>query len=562
MWSWSPTKNMKQNIFRNTLLLSMLLGASGAYAQTIAEAIALTESERFEKAGTTLRQWLSTNPTDGEAWFYLGENYFENDREDSAAYCYDRGVEVNPRQPLNHVGQGKVLWAKGQQAQAVAKFSEALAIATDKANKFSKKVQAQTNREVAEGYATGNNKDLPKAMQHVDAAIALDATDPEAQILKGDILWEQNPADASQPIAFYKKASDLRTTSAKPVARRGLVYHRAKNFDAAIAEYDKAIGIEPGFAPAYRGRAESYFAKRDFPKAKADYDEYLKLNSGSQSAMVRYAQFLYLVQDYKRSLDLIAKLEQAGVDNNTLLRIKGYDQVELKDSVNALATLDAYFAKQPAEKVVPSDLQYYGRAVALLGNDSLAGEKVMAAAAMPNADPDLYMEAGTYFQKAKRFDRAVAAYQAKTNSSKVVVNDWYYLGGAAQKAGEYAVADMAWTKYIERMPNVYNGHMGRARAQVGLDPDKTTWQAKPHFEEALRKMKPEEITGKYAREAEEAMFFLAFEAFYHTKDMPVAKCWFQKVKDLNTGTERTKQSSDMLLSKELKDVTAGACELQ
>ena len=278
--------------------------------------------------------------------------------------------------------------------------------------------------------------------------------------------------------------------------------------------------------------------------------------------MVRYAQFLYLVQEYKQSLDLIGKLEQTGVDNNTLLRIKGYDQVELKDSLNAMATMDAYFAKQPQEKVVPSDLQYYGRAVALLGNDSLAGEKIMAAAAMPNADPDLYMEAGSYFQKAKRFDRAVAAYQAKTNSSKVAVNDWYYLGSAAQRAGEYEVADMAWTKYIEKQPTIYQGHLGRARAQVGMDPEKTTWQAKPFFEDALRNMKPEDIAGKAARDAEEAMFYLAFYHFYGSKDLPAAKCWFEKVKALNTGTERTKQSTDMLLSKELKDVPAATCELQ
>ena len=344
------------------------------------------------------------------------------------------------------------------------------------------------------------------------------------------------------------------------MSRRGLVYHRAKNYDAAIAEYDKAIAIEPGFAPAYRGRAESHFGKRDFQKAKADYDEYLKLNSGSQSAMVRYAQFLYLVQDYQQSLDLISKLQTTGVDNNTLMRIKGYNQVELKDSVNAMTTLDAYFAKQPQEKVIPSDLQYYGRAVALTGNDSLAGEKIMAAAAMPNADPELYMEAGSYFQKAKMFSRAVAAYQAKTNSAKVAVNDWYYLGGAAIKAGEFAVADMAWTKYIEKQPNIYQGYLGRARANVGLDPDKQTWQAKPFFEDALRRMKPEEVT-KSPRDAEEAMFYLGFYNFYSTKDLPAAKCWFEKVKTVNAGTNNTKVANDMLLSKELKDVTPAACEL-
>lgn len=552
---------MKQNNFRNALMITAFAGAFQVGAQSIPEAIALTESERFERASTILRGLLQTNASDGEAWFYLGENYFENDREDSAAYCYNKGVEVNPRQPLNYAGQGKVLWAKGQRDQAVARFTEAITISTDKANKFPKKLQAQTQREVAEGYASGNEKDWTKAMAAVDAAIALDATDPEAYILKGDIMWGQNPTDASGPIALFKKASDLRTTSAKPVSRRGLVYHRAKNYDAAIAEYDKAIAIEPGFAPAFRGRAESYFGKRDFQKAKADYDEYLKLNSGSQSAMVRYAQFLYLVQDYKPSLDLISKLQTAGVDNNTLMRIKGYNQVELKDSLNAMATLDAYFAKQPQEKVIPSDLQYYGRAVALTGNDSLAGEKIMAAAAMPNADPELYMEAGSYFQKAKMFGRAVAAYQAKTNSTKVAVNDWYYLGGAANKAGEYAVADMAWTKYIEKQPNIYQGYLGRARANVGLDPEKKTWQAKPFFEDALRKMKPEEMT-KSPKDTEEAMFYLGFYNFYSTKDLPAAKCWFEKVKAVNAGTPNTKVANDMLLSKELKDVAPATCELQ
>lgn len=551
---------MKQNILRNALMLTVFAGVLNAKAQSIPEAIALTESERFERSGSILRGLLQTNATDGEAWFYLGENYFENDREDSAAYCYNKGVEVNPRQPLNHVGQGKVLWAKGQRDAAIAKFTEAIAMVSDKANKFPKKVQAQTQREVAEAYTSGTNQDWTKAMAAVDASIALDATDPEAYILKGDIMWGQNPTDASQPIGLYKKASDLRTTSAKPMSRRGLVYHRAKNYDAAIAEYDKAIAIEPGFAPAYRGRAESHFGKRDFQKAKADYDEYLKLNSGSQSAMVRYAQFLYLVQDYQQSLDLISKLQTTGVDNNTLMRIKGYNQVELKDSVNAMTTLDAYFAKQPQEKVIPSDLQYYGRAVALTGNDSLAGEKIMAAAAMPNADPELYMEAGSYFQKAKMFSRAVAAYQAKTNSAKVAVNDWYYLGGAAIKAGEFAVADMAWTKYIEKQPNIYQGYLGRARANVGLDPDKQTWQAKPFFEDALRRMKPEEVT-KSPRDAEEAMFYLGFYNFYSTKDLPAAKCWFEKVKTVNAGTNNTKVANDMLLSKELKDVTPAACEL-
>ena len=179
---------------------------------------------------------------------------------------------------------------------------------------------------------------------------------------------------------------------------------------------------------------------------------------------------------------------------------------------------------------------------------------------MPNADPELYMEAGSFFQKAKMFNKAVVAYQGKTRSSKVAVNDWYYLGGAANKAKEFQVADDAWTQYIAKQPNVYQGYLGRARANVGLDPDKTTWQARPFFEDVIRKMKLEEMT-KSPSDVEEAYFYLAFYNYYSTKDLPAAKCWFEKVKAVNAGTANTKVANDMLLSKELKDVKPAACEL-
>ena len=93
--------------------------------------------------------------------------------------------------------------------------------------------------------------------------------DREAYIVKGDALFEQNPREASEPMANYKKAADLQRTSAKPVAKKAFMYYRAKNFDASITEYDNAIAIDPAYAPAYRGRAEAYYFKRDFTKATA-----------------------------------------------------------------------------------------------------------------------------------------------------------------------------------------------------------------------------------------------------------------------------------------------------
>ncbi|MBL0129431.1 MAG: tetratricopeptide repeat protein [Flavobacteriales bacterium] len=541
-------------------LVIVLLLSMGSQAQSLTEAIGMTNGERFAPAALVFRGLLAASPKDGETWFYYGENFYYNDQLDSAEMCYRRGIEFNPRNPLSYAGLGKILWSKGAKAEAQVQFQQAITAATDRESKFSKKLQAQTQREVAEGMAFGPEGEPIKAMAHIDQALLLDPNDPESYIMKGDIQLEANPSDATGPLVNYKRAIDMAPSSARPVAKKALMYHRAVNYEAAIAEYTKAIGLDPAFAPAYRGRAESFFMSRKYDLATADYNTYLALNKGDQSARVRYAQFLYLVKSYKESLALIQELEQEGVKNNSLARLKGYDLVELKDSTRAVQAMEAYFAVQPTDKLLSSDVQYYGRAIALLGNDSLAGEKLLAAARMKGADPDLFAEAGSMFQRARLYTKAMEAYKAKVASGKVAVNDWYYLGGIALRAQAYGTADTAWAEYITKQPNIYQGYLGRARANVGLDPEKKTWQAHTYYEEVTRRMKPEEVT-KSPSDAEEAYFYLGFYHFYSTKDLTMAKCWFEKVKATNAGTANTKIANDMLLSKDLKDVHTGACEL-
>ena len=144
--------------------------------QSIPEAIALTDKEQFERAAAMFKQILATAPNSGQAWFFFGENYYYNDRLDSAEICYDRGSSADPRYPLNHAGLGKIYWIRGEKTEAQVQFDEAIAKATDKALKNPVALQAQTYREVAEGYAAGT-ADPIKAQELVDKAIALDPKD-------------------------------------------------------------------------------------------------------------------------------------------------------------------------------------------------------------------------------------------------------------------------------------------------------------------------------------------------------------------------------------------------
>ena len=218
--------------------------------------------------------------------------------------------------------------------------------------------------------------------------------------------------------------------NAKPVARKAFMYYRAKNFPSSIEEYTNAITLDPGFAPAYRGRAEAYFMARDFDKANADMQKYLQLNSGSTSARVRNAQFLFLVKKYDQSLSEIQALENEGVKNMVLKRLKAFDLTEKGDFAAANTTMKEYFAEQPTDKVISLDYEYQGKIYQGLAKDleknppinidpngtaQVNGDVAHYAGSTPNADGSTTVSfklapydslAAEMYLKAARMDKA------------------------------------------------------------------------------------------------------------------------------------------------------------
>ena len=564
---------------KTLLTIGLSCVAFGGFAQ-LQQAIKLTDKEQFEHAAKAFEAIVKASPTNGEAWFYMGENYYANDRTDSAEAAYRKGIDVNSQFPLNYAGLGKVLRGQGKTAEAQQQFARATEVATLKTNKYSKQQIAATYREEAEGLLAGSDPDYAAALALVEQAIELYPKDPQAYILKGDALFGRNPRDGSAPLENYKKAMELEPQNAEPLARKAFMYYRANNFTASIEEYNNAIALDPGFAPAWRGRAEAWFKQRDFDKATADMRKYLELNSGSTSARVRNAQFLFLVGKYAESLKEIQALEQEGVQNIVLLRLKAFNLTEEGRFAEADSTLQDYFRKQQVGKVIGADYQYAAKIAQGLGKaqaqaiqagtlatapvpyDSLAGEQYMKAVSLDHSLDYLYLEAAKAFTDARVYTKAVDAMRMKVKGPRPEVNDWYYLGAMANRAKMFQTADSAWAQYISKQPNIYQGYLYRARAQAGMDTaDVKTWAAKPYYEEVIAKMKPEE-QGRAKADLEEAYNYMGLYYLYSSTEMDraKAKCWFMKVAELNAGTSITKQVNEVFLKmKELKDVVPAQC---
>ena len=88
----------------------LLLSASFSLkAQTLKDAIQYTENEQFVKAKSAFIKLIAAEPTNGDNFFYFGDLLLKMDDIDSANVVFQKGCDIEPTNPLVHVGKGRGL---------------------------------------------------------------------------------------------------------------------------------------------------------------------------------------------------------------------------------------------------------------------------------------------------------------------------------------------------------------------------------------------------------------------------------------------------------------------
>jgi len=537
--------------------LVITLFNQNANSQTLQEAISKTENERYETAASDFRNLIAKEPNKGENYFYYGENFFKNDDLDSALLMYKKGSELAAMNPLNHIGVGKVYLWQGKEADANTNIFKGKTLAEDKSNK---NLKALSYLKIAEAYTKAPVlKNLPEALKLITEATKIDGKNPEAYILWGDALLEQNPTDGGPAIKQYDKAFELDKKSVKAITRKGKLYERGRNYTEALKFYKDAEGIDATFAPAYREKAEIFIKATRYKEAIENYKRYLELNN-SPSARVRFAYALFLAKQYQ---DAVSEIEQIiGKDANSspyLFRVLGYSYYEITDKTDkdaykkGASAMATFFEKTKDKnfKYIPDDYKYNGLLLSKSGQDSLGVIEIERAIALDSiTNCELWGDVGKIWVKAKRYNKAIAAYNKKANCTKGLTGQDNYDLGRAYYYGpkDMVMADTCFAKLTIASPSYPVGFFWRGKASLQLDIKNEKWLAKPHFEKALELVKPEERGGSYKSNVIEACEYLGY---YHVKqkDNTKAKEYFQIV---NTLDPNNKKAKDFLASPEGK----------
>ncbi|MEY4109774.1 MAG: hypothetical protein RLZZ46_128 [Bacteroidota bacterium] len=515
-------------------LLILGLFIETTLAQDVSSAKKLTENEQFETAARQFRQILTAQPSNGEASYFFGENYFKSGDQDSAYFMYKIGVEKNPNLPLNHIGLARVELNRKNKTAADAHLATATKLMDPKSS--------SVRIEMAEALIKSEIKDLDRAMILLNEAAKLDPKNPEIYIQMGDVYAEKNDGNAA--IAQYNKAKDLDKNSVKAILRQGQLYGRSKNYTLALEKYQEAAKIDSSFAPAYREQGEIYYMAKKYEAAKQKYRRYLDLSGNLTSARIRYASFLFLNKNYEEAIAEFSQIEKLDTSKNYINRLMAYSYFEKGDLAkgdfaSGMKYINRFFSRAENEKtpILASDYEYRGKLFAKTGKDSLAVEDFKTSLAIDSTKVELYSDLASSSSKLKRHAEAINYYRIKVALKQATTNDWFAMGRAHYQIKDFANADSCFKKVTELQPNLATGYLWRAKASTQLDPESASWLAKPHYETFISKVTD---PAKSTKDLIEAYSYLGYH-YYKLKDKVKAKETWLKVAELEPGNEKAKK---------------------
>ncbi|WP_317124975.1 tetratricopeptide repeat protein [Flavobacterium sp. RSP49] len=484
---------MKMNKLK-TFSVALLASAFASQAQDIDQAKKAIDAEQFESAKSILKSIIKENPSNGAAFFTLGNVYLTQNVEDSAKIYFQKGLTASDEANLNYIGLGQIDLDNNDVAAAQAKF--VLATKDMRRKDFAEYVYQ------ARAYMNAEKPDYKNAIAILNRAAIKNADDAQLQLALGDAYYgdsKQNEAYVAYRSAFQADNSLLRAKMQLGVLLKG-----AKSYDEALKAYEEVIAINPNYGPVYRELAETYYkmarnkpsqAAVSYKKAIGYYDKYMSVTDYSINSRMRRADFLILIEDYVALEAEANKMIELDKVNPRIYRYLGYAAYENGNVDLALKSLESFIAS-PTNKVIAKDYLYLGLTKIKKGtsDDGLAIDSVAFDSGMKGLKKAIEMEPlavqdlsdiGKKLFSQKLYKESAAVFESGASSpeSTNYLDDNVYFGLAnyyaninkmeGEKVDTIALqkADAAFDKVLVASPTYLEAYLYKARTNRLLEKD-------------------------------------------------------------------------------------------
>jgi predicted Zn-dependent protease len=518
-----------KSIIGIALFCACWLCGTQVHSQDLQAAFKLTRAERFEDANAAFKALLQKNLSDGDVYYYFGDNYLQEyysdttnnsfrELSDSAKILFTQGVEKDPSNPLNYVGMGQIDLMTKNLPKAQQNFAKAMSLLPSKANKsivMAPEKQAIVYVKLANAYIKAGVYDTAVVFGALRSAEKLDSKYYDLYIVKGDAyIFMLN--DGSRAITNYNIAQSLNPKSPFAKLRIGQLWMRARNYKDALTYYQEVVKIDSTFAPAYRELGYLLSRANRNDEAQQNYKKFLRLSGGNTTARIQYVNTLIELKNYNEAINQLNEIMRTDTSNNDLNRALAYSYFETGQYDKGLLYSKKFFRRADLSKVRATDYAYLGRLLAKTKQDSLANEMLVKAFKIDSSRSELLSEAAMSLIKLKKYDKAIEVYNLKITLKKAVPNDYYNLGKVYYNTKAWGKVDTTLAYYSTLMPDHVQGYLWRARALVNIDSTSKLGLAKPAYEMMIEKARTDSV--KNAKELMEAYSYLAYYYLVQYKD--------------------------------------------
>jgi tetratricopeptide (TPR) repeat protein len=471
------------------ILFLLVILSTLSQGQDVKKGIWYLKQDQFISAKKTFLGIVTKDTSNAQAFYYLGQIYFMQNKVDSAEYCYQRGLRSNPKMALNYVGVGKILLGKGNRPEWVKYYDKGRKVASD---------LYEYNLEAADACLSVQNPYNDLVSLYLDAAKEEQSKKPGLYIGYGNFyLKTKSPGEA---VNEYERAVFYDKTCVEAYLKLGSIYQKANNFRDGLTAYNNGINADTSQILGYKLRGDLYYNFAKYEEAMRDYDVYIPRSDKTIEDLQKYAFILFFARDFERATTLINTLLQEDPKLSILYRIQAYIDYETGKFPEGLKDIETFFQNHDTTKFIALDFMYYGRLLIKNNQDSVGTIELIKAVELDSTKVEVYEDLAKSYAKMKKFQESIDAYNKMLIVNPVNTQNIYYQIGrnyyfmaedtvtvmdSLQRAALYIKADSSFLKVTELSPESYIGFIWRGRTHSRMDPETTQGLSKPDYEAAM-----------------------------------------------------------------------------
>jgi len=491
-----------------------------------------------------LKEFDTDSLTRSETCFYLGNIYFGENKADSAAIFYKKGLTSKEVNVLNTIGLA-MLKIKTDQKTADLEIQNVLNLKTSRKN---------PDYFIAAANAYLVNGLIDQAVIYQEKAKNIKPKYALLAVLSGDIeLAKKNVGNAC---SNYELAILYDENCKEAYVKYARAYKNV-NTALAIEKLNQLKLKEPSFLLVDKELADIYYMNNEFDKAAELYGSYMKSGNINSADLVKYAMTLFFNHEFAKSLEIANSGHAKAPRNPAFNRLAMYNNTDLKQYDDAIKSADLLFNQSDKPDYNYLDYRYYGQALRETKKYDLAIVAYKKAIDMDSSKVELWKDISDMYNDNSDYKNAIAnylTYQSLLTEDKKNVEITYQLGRLYYSLGNsdkdstdvkksaLLKADSVFAKVVTLDPTNYRGYIWRARSNFALDPETLQGLAKPYYEQTIPIVEAK-ADPKYNPVILECCRYLGY-FYYLKKDFIQSKMYWNKILALDPTNEMALKAID------------------